>query len=91
MRRLILIGEAKDKIAAALEGAVDIEKAATLEEAVEKANFFAKPKDTVLLSPMCSSFDMFKYYKERGEVFKKCVAAIPHLLKGARAKEEGAG
>jgi UDP-N-acetylmuramoylalanine--D-glutamate ligase len=76
VRRLILIGEAKDKIAAALEGAVDIEKAATLEEAVEKANFFAKPKDTVLLSPMCSSFDMFRDYEERGRCFKQAVAGL---------------
>jgi UDP-N-acetylmuramoylalanine--D-glutamate ligase len=91
VRYLILIGEARRRIKEALGDIVETHEAATMKDAVELAGKLAGPNYIVLLSPMCSSFDMFKDYKERGEVFKKCVAAIPHLLKGARAKEEGAG
>lgn len=69
----ILIGEAKDKIAAALGGVTLTEEAATLEEAVRRAYLKAKPGEYILLSPMCSSFDMFSSYEERGRVFKKAV------------------
>jgi len=45
----------------------------SLEEAVKVAYDQAKSGDIVLLSPACSSFDMFQDYKERGNVFKKAV------------------
>ena len=48
-----------------------------LEEAVQKAYNFASPGDCVLLSPMCSSFDMFTSYEERGRVFKEIVGRLP--------------
>jgi len=69
----ILIGEAKEKINNALKGILPISEAATLEEAVKVAFSKAKPGDCVLLSPMCSSYDMFLNYEERGKVFKKAV------------------
>lgn len=72
-KEAILIGEAKDKIKEALMGGLPIHEVSTLEEAVSLAFSKAKPGDCVLLSPMCSSFDMFSSYEERGEVFKKAV------------------
>ncbi|MGH7924314.1 MAG: UDP-N-acetylmuramoyl-L-alanine--D-glutamate ligase [Candidatus Binatus sp.] len=69
-------GAARDKMAAALEGATTIETVATLSEAVEHAARAAAPGDTVLLSPACSSFDQFKDYAERGNVYKELVRAL---------------
>jgi UDP-N-acetylmuramoylalanine--D-glutamate ligase len=77
-----LLGEAKDIIASDLEG-VDfpIEKVATLKEAVIKAYRQAKPGYCVLLSPMCSSYDMFKDYEERGRAFKRIVLDLSQEVK----------
>jgi UDP-N-acetylmuramoylalanine--D-glutamate ligase len=72
----IFNGAARDKMAAALEGATQIELVATLREAVEHAARAAQPGDTVLLSPACSSFDQFKDYAERGNVYKELVRAL---------------
>jgi UDP-N-acetylmuramoylalanine--D-glutamate ligase len=47
-----------------------------MREAVRMARDAAAEGDIVLLSPMCSSFDMFSSYKERGEVFRKAVLAL---------------
>jgi len=70
----ILIGEARPKIKDALKGIeTPIRESGSIEEAVSLANTVAKRGDTVLLSPMCSSFDMFKDYKERGDVFRAAV------------------
>ena len=76
VRHLILIGEAGHRIKAALGDIVDTSEAHTMKDAVELAGKLAEPNYIVLLSPMCSSFDMFRDYKERGEVFKKCVAVM---------------
>lgn len=73
VKKAILIGEAKPLINSALEGVVPIEEAVSLEEAVQKAQQNAIAGDCVLLSPMCSSYDMFSDYEERGRVFKKAV------------------
>jgi UDP-N-acetylmuramoylalanine--D-glutamate ligase len=72
----IFNGTARDKMAAALEGSTQIESFATLREAVEHAARAARPGDTVLLSPACSSFDQFKDYAERGNVYKELVRAL---------------
>ena len=76
VKQVVLIGEAKDKIAACLNGEFKIEKAGSLEEAVNKAYSFAQPGFSVLLSPMCSSYDMFTDYEERGRAFKKIVLTL---------------
>jgi UDP-N-acetylmuramoylalanine--D-glutamate ligase len=53
-----------------------IERAATLETAVEAARRLARPGDAVVLSPACSSFDMFRDYAHRSEVFRDAVARV---------------
>jgi UDP-N-acetylmuramoylalanine--D-glutamate ligase len=77
VRRLILIGEAKERMARDLGGLTEMAMAETLEEAVRLAYRTANKGDVVLLSPACSSFDMFKDYKERGKVFKEAVRRLP--------------
>lgn len=68
-RAVVVIGEAAPRIRDALAGAVPIEAAKDMREAVRTAAKCAAPGDAVLLSPACSSFDMFADYKERGDVF----------------------
>jgi UDP-N-acetylmuramoylalanine--D-glutamate ligase len=76
VKEVIVIGEARERIEDALRGALPLNDASTLEEAVRKAFHDAAPGDCVLLSPMCSSFDMFLDYEERGRVFKNAVYAL---------------
>lgn len=73
VRRMILIGEAKERMGRELGSLTDTLMANTLEEAVHLAHQSARRGEVVLLSPACSSFDMFKDYKERGKVFKEIV------------------
>ncbi|MCU0651918.1 MAG: Mur ligase family protein [Candidatus Omnitrophica bacterium] len=76
IKEAILIGEAKENISGALKGEFPLNEATSLEEAVNQAYEKANPGDCVLLSPMCSSFDMFSSYEERGKVFKKAVLLL---------------
>jgi len=70
-RALVLIGRDAPLIEAAVAGAgVPLLRAASMEEAVALAGDAARPGDAVLLSPACASFDMFRNYKHRGEVFR---------------------
>ena len=48
----------------------------SMEDAVNEAYRMAKDGETVLLSPCCASFDLFKSYEDRGEQFKKCVKKL---------------
>lgn len=73
VKKLLLIGEAKERIASELGSAREPEFFSTLEEAVKSAAHSARSGDVVLLSPACSSFDMFLNYKERGRVFRETV------------------
>ena len=75
-RALVLIGEAAPRIAAAASGALPIERAASMDDAVRRARALALPGDAVLLSPACSSFDMFRDYKDRGDAFVRAVRAL---------------
>jgi UDP-N-acetylmuramoylalanine--D-glutamate ligase len=76
VKHLILIGEAADKIRAALSDLVEASTAASLPEAVELAGGKACSGDTVLLAPACASFDMFQNYEHRGRVFKEAVRGL---------------
>ena len=76
VRKLILFGAARDIIAAALRDATDTLVVDTLPEAVRAAATAAAAGDTVLLSPACASFDQFRNYAHRGEVFRAAVEAL---------------
>ena len=76
VKHLILIGEAKERMNRELGGLTDTVMAKTMEKAVLLAHQKAKAGEVVLLSPACSSFDMFKDYKERGQVFKEAVKRL---------------
>ena len=73
VKHLILIGEARERMNRELGGLTDTVLVETMEEAVLLAHEKARAGEVVLLSPACSSFDMFKDYKERGRVFKEAV------------------
>jgi len=69
----LLIGAAADKIEGQISGSVAIERAGTLDHAVEIASQAARNGDVVLLAPACASFDQFQNYEHRGRVFKALV------------------
>lgn len=73
VKKVVLIGEAKEKIRRHLNGTVPFIEADSMEDAVKKAYLSSSPGDCVLLSPMCASFDMFRDFEERGKVFKEAV------------------
>jgi UDP-N-acetylmuramoylalanine--D-glutamate ligase len=75
-RAAVVIGEAAAKIEAALQGVVPVERAASMEAAVTAARRLAQPGDAVVLSPACSSFDMFRDYAHRAEVFRAAVERV---------------
>jgi UDP-N-acetylmuramoylalanine--D-glutamate ligase len=86
-RAAILIGEAAPAIAAAIGGAVPIHRAATMRDAVRASASLAMPGDAVLLSPACSSYDMFKDYKDRGDTFVREVESLEPPREGAMQRE----
>jgi UDP-N-acetylmuramoylalanine--D-glutamate ligase len=75
-RLALLIGAAARKIAADLGDSVPTVLAGTLDNAVQSAIEHARPGDTVLLAPACSSFDQFENYEHRGRAFKELVATL---------------
>jgi UDP-N-acetylmuramoylalanine--D-glutamate ligase len=76
VRHLVLIGEAAERMERELGEFAETHRAATLEDAVRLAAEITKPGGTVLMSPACSSFDMFRDYEERAERF---IAAVKVL------------
>jgi UDP-N-acetylmuramoylalanine--D-glutamate ligase len=73
-RAVVLIGRDREQIARAIEASgVAVERAATMDEAVQLARTASRPGDVVLLSPACASYDMFKNYGHRGDVFAAAV------------------
>jgi UDP-N-acetylmuramoylalanine--D-glutamate ligase len=76
VRALILVGEAREKIAAELAGAAPVEIVPGLGEAVPRAFAAARPGDVVLLSPACASFDQYSGYAERGRHFQAEVGKL---------------
>ncbi len=75
-RAVVLLGKDAASIEAALAGVVEVRRAETMEEAVRLAHALAQPGDTVLLSPACASFDMFKGYDHRGQVYCEAVRGL---------------
>jgi UDP-N-acetylmuramoylalanine--D-glutamate ligase len=76
VKRAIVFGRAREMLARTLAGATEIEHAESLAAAVARAAAVATPGDTVLLSPACASFDMFRDYADRGRQFKALVEAL---------------
>jgi UDP-N-acetylmuramoylalanine--D-glutamate ligase len=80
VKRVYTIGAAAEKIESQIvsskNGGVEVVHAETLENALRKANAVAVPGDVVLLAPACASFDQFKNYEQRGQVFKEIVRAL---------------
>jgi UDP-N-acetylmuramoylalanine--D-glutamate ligase len=70
-RAVVAIGEAAGRVRDALEGTVRVIDATSMAEAVQRGYEAARPDGVVLLAPACSSFDWFRDYAERGEVFKE--------------------
>jgi len=75
-RAAVLIGEAAARIAEAIGSAVPVAHAKSMDEAVATAYRLAEAGDAVLLSPACSSFDMFESYADRGRKFVEAVARL---------------
>jgi UDP-N-acetylmuramoylalanine--D-glutamate ligase len=73
LRAAVLIGRDAEKIGAVLNGLVPVVYAADMDEAVIKAANLAQEGDNVLLSPACASFDMYRNFEHRGQVFMDAV------------------
>ncbi|WP_341521220.1 UDP-N-acetylmuramoyl-L-alanine--D-glutamate ligase [Pseudomonas sp. G.S.17] len=72
-RAVVLLGRDAELIAHVLGDSVPLIRAPSLDEAVQRCAETAQPGDAVLLSPACASFDMFKNYEERGQLFAQAV------------------
>ena len=84
IKGLLVLGEARDKIFEQLGKSFPTEFVPTLEQAVTRGFELAHPGEAVLLSPGCSSFDMFENFEHRGRAFKAAVAS----LKNGKKKSE---
>jgi len=76
VRAAILYGAARQELARALEGAARLEFADTVPAAVSLAARLAEAGDVVLLAPACTSWDQYRNFEERGEDFRRAVAAL---------------
>ena len=77
VRLVVLMGRDAPQIEQALEGVVPVLYAKDMDDAVHIAADLAHSGDSVLLSPACASFDMFRGFEHRGEVFAEVVAVLP--------------
>ena len=84
VRSAVLLGRDAGLIETALAGVCHTVRVNTMEEAVRAAARFAQAGDTVLLSPACSSLDMFRDYAHRGNEFAAAVQGLTSLPSGAR-------
>lgn len=73
VRAMVLIGEAAERMEEAFAPVTRVTRARDMLEAVNIANMAAQPGDIAMLSPACSSFDMYDNFEHRGRVFKECV------------------
>ncbi len=85
VKQVVLLGESKAKIGAALRGTVPMAEARSLPEAVRLAFAAARRGEIALLSPACTSFDMFKNFEARGRAFKREVRKLKDSLQGQKA------
>ncbi len=77
VRALVFLGVDNSKLHKFFDGKIEkIEDTTSMEDAVKKAYALAEEGDTVLLSPCCASFDLFRNYEDRGTQFKECVRKL---------------
>lgn len=76
VKAALLIGSDAARIGKAITGATDVEPQHSLQQAVQRSQQLAQPKDLVLLSPACASFDMFDNFEQRGRQFSQAVEAL---------------
>jgi UDP-N-acetylmuramoylalanine--D-glutamate ligase len=78
VKALVLLGETKERLAAAWQGLAPTYPAEDMHAAVVQAANLAKPGDVVLLSPACASFDMYRDYVQRGQSFQRLVRELQY-------------
>jgi UDP-N-acetylmuramoylalanine--D-glutamate ligase len=76
VRAVVAIGDAAGEIEATFAGLRPVERAGSMDEAVQTAARLARPGDAVLLSPGCASFDWYRNYAERGDDFARAVMEL---------------
>ncbi len=76
LKKVILIGRDKEKIKKMIQPDINPDLSNSLEEAFNRALYYAEKDDVILFSPACASFDMFKNYIDRGNRFKKIVSGL---------------
>src|SRR5947209_2794261 len=84
VRKLVLIGDDADTIDRELKDYAEVERAQDMHDAVRRSYEAARPSDIVLLAPACASFDMFKSFEHRGQVFKEEVGELRNADFGLR-------
>lgn len=76
VKQAYLIGEAMEPFAVEIGDAISVQRSGDIATAIKQAAAAVKPGDIVLLSPACASFDQFKDYEQRGDVFRAAVQAL---------------
>ncbi len=82
VKAAVLIGETAELLSKTFSDVTAVRRAPSMEEAVNVAFNLSEEGDTVLLSPGCASFDMFRNFEERGEAFKEAVLKLKRELEG---------
>ncbi len=91
VRGVVLIGAVRQRLRDLINGSTIVRESATLQDALQAAMALAHPGDTVLFSPACASFDMFRNFEDRGLAFKQLVAQLPNGLPARRHGGQAGG
>jgi len=89
VKAMLLIGEAKGQMSTIFAPLTQVEEMESLAQAVQRAQQLARQGDVVLLSPACSSFDMFASYSQRGQVFSDLALGLLQGNRSPRTEERG--
>ena len=76
VKGIVLIGESRRRLRPLFNGSTIVRESQTLDEAVRAARLLAEPGSTILFSPACASFDMFRDFEDRGRAFKTIVTRL---------------